>query len=43
MRYSDESERKAHWGGGLDCLHYCFPGPVDFWSLSLFNLLTRLK
>lgn len=42
MRYSDESERKAHWGGGLDCLHYCFPGPADFWSLSLFNLLVQL-
>ena len=43
MRYSDESERKARWGGGLDCLHYCFPGPVDFWSLSLYNLLTGLR
>ena len=42
MRYSDESERKARWGGGLDCLHYCFPGPVDFWSLALYGLLTRL-
>lgn len=43
MRYSDESERKARWGGGLDCLHYCFPGPADFWSLSLYNLLMRLR
>ena len=39
MRYSDESPTKANWGGGLDCLHYCYPGPVDFWSLSLFNKL----
>ncbi|KAL1503789.1 hypothetical protein AB1Y20_012257 [Prymnesium parvum] len=23
----------------LDCLHYCYPGPSDFWALSLFNLL----
>ena len=43
MRYSDENERKARWGGGLDCLHYCFPGPVDFWSLGLYNLLTALR
>lgn len=43
MRYSDESERKARWGGGLDCLHYCYPGPVDFWSLALFNLLTQFS
>jgi hypothetical protein len=41
MRYSDESERKASWGGGLDCLHYCFPGPVDGWVHVLFNQLTR--
>ena len=39
MRYSDESERKASWGGGLDCLHYCYPGPVDFWVHTLFNIL----
>jgi hypothetical protein len=41
MRFSDESERKSMWGNGLDCLHYCFPGPADFWSLALFNLLRR--
>lgn len=28
MRYSDESARKANWGGGLDCLHYCYPGEM---------------
>jgi hypothetical protein len=22
-----------------DCLHYCLPGPADFWALSAFNLL----
>lgn len=39
MRYSDESPTKANWGGGLDCLHYCYPGPVDFWALALYNRL----
>ena len=39
MRFSDESERKAHWGGGLDCLHYCYPGPSDYWAKTLYNLL----
>lgn len=42
MRYSLESERKASWGGGLDCLHYCFPGPSDFWVLALYNQLLAL-
>ena len=23
----------------LDCLHYCYPGPSDYWALSLSNLL----
>ena len=41
MRYTDESARKANWGGGLDCLHYCYPGPADFWALALYNLLVR--
>jgi len=22
-----------------DCLHYCLPGPADFWALAIFNLL----
>jgi hypothetical protein len=22
-----------------DCLHYCLPGPADFWALAAFNLL----
>ena len=25
----------------LDCLHYCFPGPADYWALALVNLLRR--
>ena len=23
----------------VDCLHYCLPGPSDYWALSLYNLL----
>ena len=23
----------------LDCLHYCYPGPADFWALALYNLM----
>ena len=36
--HTDATKRAA----GRDCLHYCFPGPVDFWSLALYGLLTRL-
>lgn len=39
MRHSDESKHKAAWGGGLDCLHYCFPGPMDFAVQATFNQL----
>lgn len=42
MRYSASSgeyggEKKTNFP--LDCLHYCYPGPTDYWALSLFNLL----
>ena len=23
----------------LDCLHYCYPGPSDYWAKTLYNLL----
>ena len=23
----------------LDCLHYCYPGPADYWALALYNLM----
>jgi hypothetical protein len=29
-------DRRDQHRGAWDCLHYCAPGPVDFW-LSLFN------
>ena len=25
--------------GARDCLHYCFPGPADFWALALYNMM----
>lgn len=42
MRYSSEvGEFGAKWKTAfpLDCLHYCYPGPADFWALALTNLL----
>ena len=36
MRYSEESGKAAF---PLDCLHYCYPGPTDYWALALYNLL----
>ncbi|KAL1522290.1 hypothetical protein AB1Y20_017911 [Prymnesium parvum] len=42
MRYAIDSERKMAWGGGLDCLHYCFPGPIDFWVQALYNQLMQI-
>ena len=24
-----------------DCLHYCFPGPTDFWALTTYNMLVN--
>ena len=42
MRYSPTTGRfGAKWKTEfpLDCLHYCYPGPTDYWALSLSNLL----
>lgn len=42
MRYSStRGEFGADWKKAfpLDCLHYCYPGPADFWALALYNLL----
>jgi hypothetical protein len=42
MRYSALT---GQWGARwktefpLDCLHYCYPGPADFWALALSNFL----
>ena len=38
---STTGQYAAHWKTNfpLDCLHYCYPGPTDFWALSLSNLL----
>ena len=36
MRYSAQRGKREF---PLDCLHYCYPGPTDFWALSLYNLL----
>ena len=37
------NEQVTHCAAGktnsLDCLHYCYPGPGDYWALSLYNLL----
>ena len=32
----------AHMGGG-DCLHYCAPGPVDTWTVLLYNALSLAR
>jgi len=42
MRYSPTTgaysgPAKTHFP--LDCLHYCYPGPTDFWALSIYNLM----
>ena len=42
MRYSSASGRfgnRQKVDFPLDCLHYCYPGPTDYWALSLYNLL----
>ena len=42
MRYSASTGQfAAKWKTEfpLDCLHYCYPGPSDYWALSLYNLL----
>ena len=28
------------YGGAVDCLHSCLPGPVDMYNQILFNMLT---
>ena len=42
MRYSASTGRRGNMLKSefpLDCLHYCYPGPTDYWALSLSNLL----
>ena len=42
MRYSPTTGRfGAKWKTEfpLDCLHYCYPGPADYWALALYNLM----
>lgn len=42
MRYSATTGKYgAKWKTEfpLDCLHYCYPGPADYWALALYNLL----
>jgi hypothetical protein len=42
MRYSPATgEYSGRWKTNfpLDCLHYCYPGPTDYWALTLYNLL----
>ena len=42
MRYSPTTGRfAAKWKSDfpLDCLHYCYPGPADYWALALYNLM----
>lgn len=35
---------KGHNAKGTpDCLHYCFPGPVDTWIQLLYNTMAQLK
>ena len=29
--------------GGADCLHYAFPGPIDWWNHFLFTYLKELS
>ena len=46
MRYSSMTGRyggKAKVEFPLDCLHYCYPGPTDYWALTLTNLLMNNK
>ena len=42
QRYSSMHGRfGADWKRNfpLDCLHYCYPGPSDYWAKTLYNLL----
>ena len=42
MRYSPTSGKYiSKWKAAfpIDCLHYCFPGPADFWALALYNMM----
>ncbi len=29
--------------GGTDCLHYAYPGPIDWWNHFLFTYLKELS
>ena len=41
MRYGASTTKLDKWKARfpLDCLHYCYPGPADYWALSLYNML----
>ncbi|TVU28346.1 hypothetical protein EJB05_19861, partial [Eragrostis curvula] len=45
MRGDGHPGQYGHWphekvGFGIDCVHWCLPGPVDAWSELLLHLLT---
>ncbi|XP_037449927.1 protein trichome birefringence-like 19 [Triticum dicoccoides] len=45
MRGDGHPGQYGHWphekvGFGIDCVHWCLPGPVDAWSEVLLHLLT---
>ncbi|CAN6239562.1 unnamed protein product [Urochloa humidicola] len=46
MRGDGHPGQYGHWphekvGFGIDCVHWCLPGPIDAWSELLLHLLTR--
>ena len=45
MRGDGHPGQYGHWphekvGFGIDCVHWCLPGPIDAWSELLLHLLT---
>ncbi|WVZ73844.1 hypothetical protein U9M48_022102 [Paspalum notatum var. saurae] len=46
MRGDGHPGQYGHWphekvGFGIDCVHWCLPGPIDAWSELLLHLLTN--
>ena len=37
-----DGHRELNLAGRVDCLHYCEPGPVDWWAQLLLNTLLQL-